>query len=143
MFTLIRSILEKLGNLKNFGRFDARTALYIALIVSLIVNSGCDIFGFLVSPGVFEQKVTPEYDLLAQQNRKILLWVECPHSASADHDVKDKLTAAYLLYLTEIVKIPSENILLHQPVAETALIQDPVQIARDLNAGYVFARPGT
>ncbi|MBC8377660.1 MAG: hypothetical protein H8E62_00650 [Planctomycetes bacterium] len=102
------------------------------------MNSGCDVFGLLASPGAFEKKTVPEYNLLAQQARKILLWVECPRSSEADYDVKDKLTAAYLIYLTERVGIPSEKILLHQPAGGNTLVQDPIQVARDLDAGCLL-----
>ena len=128
----------KTQELKILCQFVARKALYTAVILALIVNAGCDVFGFLVSPGAFEKKIVPEYNLSAQPDRKILLWVECPHSSEADYDVKDKLTAAYLLYLTKKVGIPSENVLLHQPEAGNTLVQDPIQVARDLNAGYLL-----
>ncbi len=123
---------------KNLCRFIVQKALCAAIMFAVIVNAGCDIFGLLVNPGAFEEKKTPEYNLLAQQDRKILLWVECSRSSGVDYDVKDKLTATFQLYLTEKVGIDSQNILFPQPELEQSMVQDPVKVARQLNAGYVL-----
>ena len=116
----------------------ARKALFLVTLLVVITNSGCDVFGVLASPGAFEKKIPPQYDLRKQQDHKILLWVECPRSLDVDHDVQEKLRATCLIYLTEKVKIRSENVILYQPATENTLILDPLKIARGLGAGYVL-----
>ena len=128
----------KVQDIKKFGRLGARKALLIVMLLAVIVNSGCDVFGFLANPGAFEKKIPPQYDLQKQQDRKILLWVECPRSSGVDYDVQEKLTATCQIYLTEKVKISPENIILNQRTSGNAMTLDSVKIAQGLGAGYVL-----
>ena len=122
---------------EHTGRLGARKALFLVMLVGIIVNSGCNIFGFLTSAGPFEKKIPPQYDLQAQQDRKILMWLECPHSSNVDYDVQEKLIAAFQLHLTENMGIRPGNILWHQP-SPGGFAQDPVKIAQAKGAGYVL-----
>ena len=128
----------KIQDIKKFCRLGARKALFVVALLAVIANSGCDVFGFLANPGAFEKKIPPQYDLQKQQDRKILLWVECPRSSGVDYDVQEKLTATCRIYLTEKVKIRPENIILNQRTSENTLTLDPVTIAQGLGAGYVL-----
>ena len=48
------------------------------LVLSVFVFSGCGLIGFLLSPGPFEKKTIPAYNLKEQQDRKVMVWIECP-----------------------------------------------------------------
>ncbi|MHC5083130.1 MAG: hypothetical protein ACYTET_04240 [Planctomycetota bacterium] len=94
--------------------------------------------GILATPGAYERVETPEYDLLAQQERKILLWVECPRSSGADYDVQENLIEAYQRYFSNMMEIEPENLIVYDSSAITDFFQDPKQIARSKGAGYVL-----
>ena len=128
----------KVREIKKNYRSRVQKALFIVTLLAVIINSGCDVFGILANPGAFEKKIPPQYDLRKQQDRKILLWVECPRSSDVDYDVQEKLTATCQIYLTEKVKINPENIILDQPTSENVVPLDPVKIAQGLGAGYVL-----
>jgi len=128
----------KIQNIKKFYYYCVRKSLIIVVLLALIVNSGCDVFGFLANSGPFEEKIQPQYDLRKQQDRKILLWVECSRSSGVDYDVQEKLMATCQVYLTKEVKINPENIILQQPTSENETLLDPVKVAQGLGAGYVL-----
>ena len=125
-------------DIKKLFRFMAPKALFLVALLLVIISSGCDVFGWLTNVGAFEKKIPPEYDLRKQQNRKIMLWVECPRSLSIDRDVQGKLVKTYQIYLTEKVKIRPGNIISHRPVLENVLTLNPVKIAQESGAGYVL-----
>jgi hypothetical protein len=101
--------------------------------------SGCSTgLGFLLSPGPFESKTTPDYNLKAQQDRKILLWVECPQSIQADYGFSEKLALAFQFYMTEKGRFKAENVILNPPLSTGGVLVDPQQIARSQGAGYVL-----
>ena len=127
----------KILNLKYLVHYAFPIALVIAFLC-LLTLSGCNIFGFLANPGPFEKKTVPDYNLKAQQGRKVLVWIECPRSSGADFDVQQKLAAAFQLTLIEKAGFEPENVLL-SPVAETGnSLLDPQEIARSQGAGYVL-----
>ncbi|MBL7215461.1 MAG: hypothetical protein ISS71_07260 [Phycisphaerae bacterium] len=87
---------------------------------------------------MFEKKIPPQYDLQAQQNRKLLLWVECPRSLDVDYDVQDKLMVTFQLYLTEKAGIRPENIIWDRSISNDSFAQDPMKIAQAAGVGYVL-----
>ncbi len=119
-------------------RPGARKVLFVVTLCSLIVNSGCNLVGILGTPGAFEKKIPPQYDLQAQQNRKVLLWVECPRSSNVDYDVQEKLMAGFKVYLTEQAGIRPENIVMNRPDASIDYTQNPMKIAQSMGVGYVL-----
>jgi hypothetical protein len=109
----------------------------IVLVFSLIL-SGCNIFGFLANAGPFEKKVVPAYDLKAQQDRKVMVWVECPRSAGADFDVPQKLAEVFRLTLIENGGLEPENVILAPAPDAGNSPLDLREIARSRGAGYVL-----
>lgn len=129
----------KITEHKNLARFIALTMAFVVPLPSIIVMSGCSTgLGFLLSPGPFEKKTTPEYNLKAQQGRKILVWIECPRSRGADYAFPEKLALAFQSYLTGKAGFKSENVILNPPTDEPIYSLDPLQIARSQGAGYVL-----
>lgn len=126
------------AQVKHLCRSGALKAFIIVMLGTLFMCSGCNIFGFLASPGPFEKKIPPQYDLQAQQARKILMWIECPRSANVDYDVEEKLIAAFQVHLTARAGILPENIIWERPRGEGVFAQNPVEAAREKGAGYVL-----
>lgn len=120
-------------------RLGAQSVLFVVILAGLIVNSGCNLIGVIGTPGSFEQKIPPQYNLQAQQDRKLLLWIECPRSSNVDYDVEAKLRTAFQIYLIERARIKAENIFTMTPsTSPDALYQDPVKIAQSMGVGYVL-----
>lgn len=113
-------------------------ALAGMLILCTLPLSGCAVLGFLASPGAYEEKVAPVFDLQASQDRKILLWVECPRASGADYDLQKKLELAFTLYMTQRAGIDPLNLAERPAETSTQHSLDPVKIARELSAGYVL-----
>ncbi|RKY13513.1 MAG: hypothetical protein DRP52_02570 [Planctomycetota bacterium] len=114
------------------------TAIVIMLLCVVFTVSGCVALSFLLSSGPYEKKIPPAYDLKAQQDRKVFVWVECPRSANADFDVQDKLITAFQLYLTEKAGFNAGNIILNSSVSNKSLLLDPKKVARSQGAGYLL-----
>lgn len=108
------------------------------MAVFLSMLSGCNIIGFLMSPGAFEKKTVPAYDLKAQQDRKVMIWIECPRSAGADFDLQQTMAAVFEQTLIEKGEFEPESIIL-PPVdnSDTGRL-DLMKTARSLGAGYVL-----
>ena len=128
----------KIRDIKILLRFGTQKALLVVMLSAFVVNSGCEMMSVLGTPSAFEKKIPPQYDLQAQQDRKILLWVECPRSSDVDYDVQEKLIATFQIYLTERAEILPENVVLHQPASKEGFAQDPMKIAQALGTGYVL-----
>lgn len=111
------------------------SAMVAAVILSLC---GCNIVGFLLSPGPFEKKVPPKYDLKSQQERKILLLVECPRSSGVDFDIKKKLQSGMETYMVGQMGINQKNLIVISPDQDKTQSHDPVKAAKALGAGYVL-----
>jgi hypothetical protein len=107
-------------------------------VVFLLTFSGCNIFGFLANPGWHEKPTVPAYDLKAQQDRKVMIWVECPRSAGADFDVPQKMSAVLQLMLIEKGGFKPENIILGPALDSGNSTLDLRAAARSLGAGYVL-----
>ncbi|MEN8127534.1 MAG: hypothetical protein ABFR90_06975 [Planctomycetota bacterium] len=123
---------------KHLVRVVPPITLGAALLCLAFSTSGCVALSLLLSPGPFENKTVPEYDLKAQQERKVLIWIECPHSAGTDFDVREKLISAFQRTLTVKGEFESENVILN-PIADSrSLLLDPVETARSMGAGYVL-----
>ena len=112
-------------------------SLYVAFM-AVFTLSGCNIVGFLASPGPFEKKIPPQYDLQAQQDRKILILIDCPRSSEVDYDVKKKLIAGFELYLRSQMDIEPANFVSNPSGLDQALNHDPVKMAQELGVGYVL-----
>lgn len=115
-----------------------REIALLASFLAVFVLGGCNIVGFLASPGPFEKKIPAQYDLQDQQDRKILLLVECPRSSGVDYDVKKDLVTGFEGYLLTQMHIDPENVILAPSALDKTASQDPVEMARELGAGYVL-----
>jgi hypothetical protein len=129
----------KIENTKHFVHSIMRfTVLFVALLCVFFVASGCNVIGLLWNSGAFEKKIPPAYDLKSQQERKVLVWVECPRSANADFDIQEKLATAFQLYLVEKAGFGPENVILSSVADSDSLLLDPKKIARSQGAGYLL-----
>lgn len=124
---------------KHFARLFLRlTTVIVVLLCVVIATSGCAAIGFLFHEGPFERGRTPDYDLEGQQERKLLVWIECPRSANTAMDVQEKLTSSFELYLTERAGFEIENVIFDPPIEKDAMMLDPKEVARSLGAGYLL-----
>lgn len=129
----------KIENTKHFVHSISQiTGVAVALLCVVFAASGCVAISFLLSSGPYEKKIPPAYDLKDQQERKVLIWVECPRSANADFDVQEKLATAFQLYLVGKAEFDSENIILSFLGDSETLLLDPKKIARSQGAGYLL-----
>jgi hypothetical protein len=129
----------KIKDTKHFVRSITQiTVLFVALLCVVFATSGCAILSLILSEGPFEKGIPPAYDLREQQERKVLVWVECPRSANADFDVQKRLATAFQLYLVGKAGFDSENIILSSLSDGEALLLDPKKIARSQGAGYLL-----
>jgi len=106
--------------------------------VLLLIFSGCNIFGFLANAGWHEKPTVPAYDLKAQQDRKVMIWVECPRSAGADFEVPQKLAGVLQLMLIENGGLEPENVIVGPALDSGNSAVDLRAAARSLGAGYVL-----
>ena len=129
----------KIEDVKHSVRSISRiTTVVIVLLCVVFAASGCVALGVLLSEGPFEKGIPPAYNLKEQQDRKVLVWVECPHSANADFDVQEKLATAFKLYLVGKAGFDSENIILSSLDDSESLSLDIKKIARSRGAGYLL-----
>lgn len=110
----------------------------MVMLLAILMAGGCNVISFLASPGPFEKKIPPEYNLEAQQDRKVLLLIECPRSSGVDYDVKKKLISGFEVYLISQMEIDPGNIVHSQPSLGQGMVEDPVKTAQALGAGYVL-----
>lgn len=128
----------KIKNSKHFVRAISQITAVFLLLCVVFAASGCVALSFLLSEGPYEKGIPPAYNLQKQQERKVLVWVECPRSANADFDVQKKLATAFQLYLIGKAGFESENIILSSLSDGEALLLDPKKIARSQGAGYLL-----
>lgn len=122
---------------KLFKLNVTKAVLCMGVFVSLF-TSGCNFLEFAVTPGAYERKIEQEYDLKAQEDKKVLIWVECSWASGSDYDVQAELSEAIQKYMLEIIKIDGENIALYQPGPEAAYFQNPEKTAKAMGIGYVL-----
>jgi hypothetical protein len=128
----------KIKDIKHFVRSISQITVVAALLCVLFASSGCVALSFLLSQGPFEQGVPPAYDLREQQERKVMVWVECPRSANADYDLQEKLATAFQLYMVGKAGFEPENIILSSIADSDSLLLDPKKVARSQGAGYLL-----
>ena len=129
----------KIEDTKHFVRSITQvTVLFAAISCIVFAGSGCTALSLLLSEGWHEKGVTPAYDLQGHQERKVLVWVECPRSTNADFDVQEKLSTAFQLYMVGKADFEPENIILSFLSDRESLLLDPKKIARSQGAGYLL-----
>lgn len=123
----------------KYSAFIARIFVFVVLFSVVFVLSGCASgLGLLFSPGAFEKKTKPDYNLKEQENRRIMIWIECPRSAGTDYSFPQQLASAFQLYMTAKAGFNAKNIILNLPSASQSIVQNPQEIARSQKAGYVL-----
>lgn len=127
----------KIPELKYSGLVRGQLIAAIGLMCVMVVISGCGIVGFLFSEGPFEKGIIPVYDLKKNQDRKILIWIECPRSSGADHDLPKILSTAFQVYMVEKAGFDAENVLLNSTI-NTPFMVDPKEFAHLRGAGYIL-----
>lgn len=96
--------------------------------------------GLVGCGGGIYSKIPPEYNLVENQDKRVLLWVESPRSAVADADAPEKLEAALRDYLIVHAKVNPANIYLHTDTPTTSIGAPPTPeaMARQAGAGLVL-----
>ena len=128
----------KIEDTKHFVRLISQITAVVVLLCVVFAASGCTALSLLLSPGPYEKKIPPVYNLQEQQDRKVLVWVECPRSANADFDVQEKLITSFQLYLVEKAEFDAENVITGSLGDSKMLLLDPKKIARSQGAGYLL-----
>jgi len=108
--------------------------------VFLTLCGGCNIFGLLATPGAYEQKLKPGYDLKPQSKRKILVWVDpSPGSGAASKEV-DAMTASLVGQLTSKVGVSKKDIIiqLNSAVLSRDISARPEKLAAQAGAELVL-----
>ncbi len=100
----------------------------LACKAMLLMAAGC--------AGNLYTKLKPEYDLVANQDKKILIFVESPRSAAADKDAPEKLAASLQEHLTQKAKIKLENIVIFKDIKNPLIA--PQQAAKQAGAGIAL-----
>ena len=103
------------------------------IAVCAVVLAGC------AATGIYG-KVKPAYDVVANQDKKVLIWVEAPRSAAADVDAAEKLAAAMSEHLVTRAKINPANLFVQADARSTpsGVVQTPEAAARQAGAGLVL-----
>jgi hypothetical protein len=118
-----------------------KLTLCVVFLVQLFLCQGCSIFGFLATPGPFEEKVKPACELKTLlQQKTLFVWVESLPGSGADAGVAGQLNQAILAQLREKAGI-SEKSLLTQSALHTAvyaLSQTPAALGRQAGAELVL-----
>jgi hypothetical protein len=111
----------------------------IAIAAGGMMLQGCNIFGWLASPGPFEEKVDPEYDLKSQKESKIYVFVEAAPGSGANVGDADKLGAVVVARILQKTGIDKKYILNN---SSKSSLQNPFtrpeQIAEEAGAGLVL-----
>lgn len=119
------------------------TAVSFVLAVVLFYN-GCGIVGLVGTPSRNERKITAEYDLTKQRNRKILVLVEQPGWLNAQVNLRFYLTEAMRENLIAKVKVPRKYIVSYSELSEFRSnegdysLLSPVAVGRALGADIVL-----
>lgn len=95
----------------------------------MVLAGGC-------GPGLYT-KLPPAYDLVKNQDKKVLILVESPRSAAADVDVPEKLIHAVQNNLENRAKIKLENLIVFKGDTNQAMLS-PEQAAKQAGAGLAL-----
>jgi hypothetical protein len=129
-----RTVIKLNKNLKKL-------TLCVVFLVQLFLCQGCNIFGFLATPGPFEKGVTPDCDLKPLLKQKtVFVWAESLPGSGADAGVARQLNQAILTQLRKKAGI-SEKSLLTQAALHTAVYdrsQTPAALGRQAGADLVL-----
>ena len=117
-----------------------KLTLQVVFLVQVLLCQGCNIFGFLASPGPFEEKVATECELKSKAAQKILVWVEALPGSGADSETADRLHSVIRGRLTSKAGISKKYILTQNPPVTSVhvLPQTPEDAGREAGAGFVL-----
>ena len=108
----------------------------VCLLVAAIVGAGA---GGCASTGIYHN-VPPAYDLPANQDKKVLIWIETPRSAAADPDAPEKLAQALRNYLIAKANIKPDNVLVAHEIGNVTadMLITPETAALQAGAGLAL-----
>jgi hypothetical protein len=114
--------------------------LQVVFLVQVLLCQGCNIFGFLASPGPFEQKLPPECELKTNAAQKILVWVEALPGSGAGSEVAGVLHQCIQGRLIKNAGISQKYLLTMDPFFTSAYdpSKKPEEIGRQAGAGVVL-----
>ncbi len=118
----------------RFNRLNARLSGFLRLAVCLAgiaVFSGC---------ADYYSKRTPEYNLVSNQDKKVLIWVDASRSSYADADAPDAVAGAIGNHLLARAGIKPHNIIYRDEAMRAGgpLPESPEAAARQVGAQLVL-----
>lgn len=106
-----------------------KSKIFVLILgVAAVAASGCN-------PGLYG-KIPPAYDLVENQDKKILIMIESPRYVAADVDAPEKLAAAVQNKLIK-AKVKPQNVILPKD-ASPASVLSPMQAGQQAGAGLVL-----
>jgi hypothetical protein len=117
-----------------------KLTLWVVFLVQVLLCQGCNVFGFLATPGAFEEKVPPTCELKKYAEQKLFIWVEALSGSGADTGIADRLNQSIMVQVAKKVGVPKKNILTRDSLSlsSSASYQTPDQIGRQAGAGVVL-----
>lgn len=113
--------------------------LSLAALPLMLLITGCNLFGFLSSPSAFEEKVKPEFDIKAQSNQKVFVWVEPTPTSRADVEVSDLLAQSLGLQLIKKAGLKKSNVIIGNTAEnQRDFFVKPEVLAEKAGAGMVL-----
>ena len=89
---------------------NTKIAGCLLAVIGAVWSGGCNVIGWVASPTANEKKVPAEYELHRTESR-ILVFVDQARSSGAGFHVRGALDAAVIGYLTNKVRIDTNNII--------------------------------
>jgi hypothetical protein len=134
------SLVRPDGNITELNKRAEKLTLYVVFMVQIVLCQGCNVLGFLASPGPFEQKLPPQCEIKKVTSGKILVWVEALPGSGASAEVTEKLHQALKTRLTKKAGISKKDLLTMDPLFTSAYnpSQKPEEIGRKAGAGSVL-----
>ena len=119
---------------------SGKLTVWVVFLVQLFLCQGCNIFGFLATPGPFEQKIPPDCDLKAMAAQKIFVWVEALPGSGANAEVAKRLNQSVLVRLEKNAGISGKYLIAQDTLSASAYgpSQSPAELGQRVGAGLVL-----
>jgi hypothetical protein len=121
-----------------------KTGLVITLTMVYLCG-GCNIIGFILTPGAYENKIPAEYDFAKHAKQKVLILVEQPGWINAQANLRYYLTEAISRNLIRNTRLRANNLVAYDELAdyrsnrEDFSLLSPIEAGRALHAEIVLA----
>lgn len=123
-----------------------KTIVVAVTLVAILLCCGCGIFGLLGTQTQHEKKVPAEYDLVAQNGKKLLVLVNQPTWLLPSADIKRHLTKAIHKHIDakinkkkkKISLVPYEQIIDFRSQQSERYVPSPTRTGQELGAHLVL-----